>query len=252
VPGWFEFKEEHLSVYLRNAAWVLVTVVVSFWIGVLFANILPRLSIEPLKLLIDTLVAGGTIGAVIVALRQGAHGQRESRSIAYRDAAVQHLERAVHNFLSHQLANGRPTNTRRHWLNFARAIQVSRHLASKIELSEQREIWIQQEHMLRERVYDVLEPLGASYPADYYRNTPVTPSTDGLPIAEQSLVAIYGWVTWPSDLPDPLDRRTRFSEEQRDLMRTFGPRGLAEFIDILRPPGSQEIQLEHDAAENAS
>lgn len=224
---------------MKSALWVLITVVVSFWVGALVANILPGMHIEYAKLLIDTAIAIGTIGAVIVALRQGAEGQRETRSIAYRDAAVQHLEKAVASFLSNPLANGRPLNTRRHWLNFARAIQVSRHLASKIELIEQREIWIQQEHMLRERVYDVLQPLGESYPADYYRQTPVAAHMDGLAIAEQSLVAIYGWVTWPSDLPDPLDRKTRFSEEQRDLMRSFGPRGVAQFVDILRPPGSQ-------------
>jgi hypothetical protein len=51
--------------------WVLVTVVVSFWVGVLFASIFPRFDVEPIKLLIDTAVAIGTVGAVVVALRQG-------------------------------------------------------------------------------------------------------------------------------------------------------------------------------------
>jgi hypothetical protein len=216
---------------------VLISIVVSFWVGVLFANIFPGLNERPIKLLLDSAVAAGTIGAVMVALWQSGQGRRDSSSRAYRDAAVQHLEMAVTDFLANPLENGRPRNTRRHWLNFARAIQVSRRLASHIELSEQHDIWIEQEHMLRERVYDVLQPTGDSYPMGYYRRTPAPVGADDLPLAEQSLVAVYGWVTWPSDRADPLDRRTRFTEEQRDLMRSFGPRGLAEFIDILRPPG---------------
>jgi hypothetical protein len=172
---------------MKSALWVLITVVVSFWVGALVAILLPATNIEYAKLLIESAIAIGTIGAVIVALRQGARGQRESRSIAYRDAAVQHLEKTVASFLSNQLANGHPMNTRRHWLNFARAIQVSRHLAANIELSEHREIWIQQEHMLRERVYDVLQPLGESYPADYYRLTPVTPTWMGFQLPSNPL-----------------------------------------------------------------
>jgi hypothetical protein len=224
---------------------VLISIFVSFWVGVLFANVFPGLNEKPIKLLLDTAVAVGTIGAVIVALWQSGQGRRDSSSRAYRDAAVQHLQMAVADFLASPLENGRPRNTRRHWLNFARAIQVSRRLASHIEVAEQRDIWIEQEHMLRERVYDVLQPTGDSYPMGYYRRTPAaTAGVDDMPLAEQSLVAVYGWVTWPSDRPDPLDRRTRFTEEQRDLMRSFGPRGLAAFIDIIRPPQGQVIEAE--------
>jgi hypothetical protein len=222
---------------------VLVSVAVSFWVGVLFANIFPGLNERPVKMFIDTAIAIGTIGAVIVALWQSSQGRRESRSRAYRDAAVQHLETAVADFLgSQQLANGRPINTRRHWLNFARAIAVSRRLASHIELTEQREIWTEQENVFRQRVYDVLQPIGQSYGMEYYRTPAVYPGADELPLAEQSLVVVYGWVTWPTDLPDPIDRKARFTDEQRENMRLFGPIGLAEFIDILRPPPSSEIQ----------
>lgn len=234
-----------LSGYLRNALWVIVTVVVSFWVGVLFDKVFSEWgNLEYIKLLIDTAIAVGTVGAVIVALAQSAQGRRESQAIAYRDAAVRHLQSAVDDFLADRLANGRPKNTRRHWLNFARAIAVARRLASRIGVAEQRELWAEQEHILRERVYDVLQPIGPSYPVDYYRDTPTIAGMDGLPLAEQSLVVVYGWVTWPKDRPDPIDRRTRFSEEQRDLMRSFGPNGLATFIDGLRPPGSHQIEPE--------
>jgi hypothetical protein len=231
-----------VSLYLRNALWVVVTVVVSFWVGVLFGNISPGFDEKPVKMLLDTAIGVGTLGAVFVALWQSAQGRRESQSRAYRDAAVAHLQQAVSDFLSNTRANGFPMNTRRHWLNFARAIQVSRRLASRIAQREQQEIWSEQEHMLRERVYDVLKPTGGSYPAEYYTQTPNASGEDGLPLAEQSLVAVYGWVTWPPDRPDPLNRQTRFTEEQRDMMRSFGPRGLAQFIDIIRPPGGNQIE----------
>ena len=121
--------------------WVIFTVIASFWLGVIFANIFPGLDEKPIRIFTDTAIAIGTIGAVIVALWQSAAGRRESQSRAYRDAAVQHLAIAVADFLGRSnLANGRPRNTRRHWLNFARAIHVSRQLASHIELTEQREI----------------------------------------------------------------------------------------------------------------
>jgi hypothetical protein len=231
-----------LSPYLRNAAWVLVTVVVSFWVGVLFAHIVPGLDEKPLKMLIDTAIAVGTIGAVVVALSQSEQGRRESRSRAYRDAAVQHLEIATDDFLNaNALANGKPRNTRRHWLNFARAIQVSRRLSSHIELTEQREIWIEQENVFRQRVYDVLQPVGQSYSMAYYMQPAIYSGADELPLAEQSLVVIYGWVKWPADLPDPIDRKERFTDEQREEMRFSGPIGVADFIDAIRPPESHEI-----------
>jgi hypothetical protein len=217
----------------QNALWVLVTIAVSFWVGVIVARILP--DGDP-KQLIDLAIAVGTIGAVVVALWQSGQGRRESRSRAYRDAAVRHLELGASNFLENRLENGRPMNTRRHWLNFSRAIQVSRRLASRIELPEQREIWIEQEHLLREQIYDVLEPLFDSYPAEYYRGPTARPGHQRDPgISEPSLVVIYGWVEWPKDLPDPLDRTTRFTEERLDYMRSFGPRGAAQYIDSLRP-----------------
>jgi hypothetical protein len=126
-------------------------------------------------------------------------------------------------------------NTRRHWLNCARGIIVSRRLASRIELTEQREIWTEQENVVRERVYDVLKPTFNSYQRRYYEGQPT--GKEGslkLPIAEASLVVIYGWVEWPEDLPDPIDRHLKFSEDRLEKMRLLGPRGVAEFIDALR------------------
>lgn len=218
---------------------VLVSVVVSFWVGVIFARIFPY---GDARFLIDLAVAFGTVGAVIVALWQSATARSESGSRAYREAAIKNLETAVNNFLANPLANGSPINTRRHWLNFARGIRVSQQLASCIQSEEQRIIWRSQEHVWRERVYDVLQPIGQSYPLAYYREPALSPGADGLPLAEQSLLAVYAWASWPSDLPDPLDGKARFSEEERENMRTFGPIGLAEFIDVLRPPVSEHTE----------
>jgi hypothetical protein len=64
---------------------VLVTGSVAFWCGVLFANIFPGFKEEPAKLLIDTAVAVGTIGAVVVALTVGRQ-QVNAALRAVRDA----------------------------------------------------------------------------------------------------------------------------------------------------------------------
>jgi hypothetical protein len=200
----------------------LVVCVVSFWVGVLVAGIFPGWHLEPAKLIIDTAVAVGTVSAVIVALQQGSQARVETRSRAFREAALQHLDMSRENLLSKGLP---PHNTRRHWLNFARAMRESQRLASLIETDEQKTIWRVQENLRRDD----------SYLESFYR-VPAHASQDGLGLAEQSLVVIYTWVKWPDDMPDPIDRKTRFTEEERGDMRTMGPRGLAEYIDRLRPP----------------
>jgi hypothetical protein len=94
----------------RNALWVLVTVAVSFWVGVIFARIFPHWDTEFVKLLIDTATAVGTVGAVIVALFVGnqqaaavlrsvqdAHllevGSRQKSILAIAEAANEHARR---------------------------------------------------------------------------------------------------------------------------------------------------------------
>jgi hypothetical protein len=64
---------------------VLVTGSVAFWCGVLFANIFPGFNEKPATLLIDTAVAVGTIGAVVVALTVGRQ-QVNAALRAVRDA----------------------------------------------------------------------------------------------------------------------------------------------------------------------
>ena len=64
---------------------VLLCVPVSFWVGVLFANIFPGLNERAVHFLIDTAVAIGTIGAVVVALTVGKQQARAAMQ-AVREA----------------------------------------------------------------------------------------------------------------------------------------------------------------------
>lgn len=235
-----------MSVYLRNAAWVLVTVVVSFWIGVLFANAFPRLSVEPLHLLIDTLVAAGTIGAVVVALWQLRLQKKMDQSRTNLSEAKRAIDQAVNGFLSQQDSEGRPLNRRRHWLTFARGILVAQSFGERIKDDDLRRTWEETEHYWRDRTYDVLYPTDSippeSFPSDYYghmdekdfsKNFMQSPG-DRVPISEASLAFIYRWAQWPEGRPDPLDRYTKFTDKEVEKMASFGPRGLGSYIQKCR------------------
>ncbi len=217
-----------------NVFTAVVCIPVAFFIGAISSRILP--DGDP-KLLIDLGVAVGTIGVVLVALSQRNQIRRETTSRSYREAAIEHLRTATDSFLNTKDGMGRPQNTRRHWLNFARAIQVSRKLASRIELQEQRDIWAEQEDVLRERVYDVLHSKGLTYDKNYYWPVKHPMHDRVLPIAEQALVIVFEWKTWPSDRPDPIDRHLKFTDDQRESIRLFDAPGLAEHLDELRPVG---------------
>src|SRR5579859_5437776 len=119
----------------NTAAFVLAIVVASavcFWGGVLIANIIPGLHPEPAKMVIDTAVAVGTIGAVIVALWQIAIQREETQSRICLDEARRALELAVEGFLSKTDKEGRPVGERRHWLTFARGILIAHFFGERI------------------------------------------------------------------------------------------------------------------------
>jgi hypothetical protein len=231
-----------LEKYLKSVLWVLVVVVVSFWVGVIYANVFPGLNEKPLKMLIDTAVAIGTVGAVIVALRQMAMQQDEAQSRICLDEAKQSLEHAFNDFLAKSDKEGRPIGERRHWLTFARGILVAKSFADRITNRDMRQIWEQTEHYWRDRLFDVLEPTGESYPADYYgymddkdfMTNYVQGPGDRAPVAEQSAAFVYRWVRWPNSRPDPLDRTLKFTDSELENMGSFGPRGLGRYISKLR------------------
>lgn len=197
----------------------------------------------------DWLVAAGTIGAVWVALFQGRSQRRESASRTYFDAALSAVETAVKDFLGTPDGHGPPRNDRRHWINFARGIGNARDIARRIESPELKELWIRSEHYWRERTYDALSPMWASFPVEYYgysgderhKNIGTAPG-ERMSLSESSLVFVYHWIEWPKDVPDALDKRATFTDDEVERMETFGPRGLADYIRILRelrrPPGS--------------
>jgi hypothetical protein len=231
--------------YLRNAAWVLLTVVVSFWVGALFAAIFPGLNEKPLKLLIDTCVAVGTIGAVIVALQQMSMQREENQSRVCLEEGRRMLELAVKDFLQQRDPEGRPKGTRRHWLNFARGISIAQSFGNRITNADMRWTWEQTEHYWREKMYDVLNPTLESFPADYYgpmddkefyKNFGWGPG-DREPVSERSAAFVYRWVKWPKGRPDPLDGTPNFSEDEKANMELFGPRGLGRYITkFYNPP----------------
>jgi len=194
----------------------------------------------------DWLVAIGTLGAVVVALWQNRAQRAETTSRIYYEQAVNVLRRAVEDFEGTTLANGRPLNGRRHWLNFARGIGTAQELATKIKTTELREIWKRTEHGWREHVYDLLDPMLESYPADYYgysapseriKNFAQSPR-ERTPLSEPSLVLVYRWIVWPEGYVDALDKKMKFSDAEIEKMELFGPRGLAEYIRILREGGA--------------
>ena len=187
------------------------------------------------------LTAIGTISATVVALYLSTRESRRAASKTYFEKAEAMLRTVVEDFLEKTLENGRPLNDRRHWLNFARGVLAVQELAQRIKTPELKVIWRRTEHYWRERVYDTLGPQWGSYPADYYgytgeekiKNIAQSP-TERQPLAEQSLVFVYRWIQWPEDLPDPLDRNLRFTDEELERYEVFGPRGLAEQIRIRR------------------
>jgi hypothetical protein len=88
----------------------------------------------------------------------------------------------------------------------------------------------------------MLNPLWESLPADYYgyvteadkhKNIATAPS-ERAALAEASLVVVYGWIQWPNDRPDSLDRKSKFSDDEIERMELFGPRGLARYLKVLR------------------
>jgi hypothetical protein len=226
----------------RLNGYSLLTVIIgplALFVGIVIGGNVPELKVG---LLVEFAVACGTIGAVVVALWQ-THGQRrETTSRVYYEKAESTLRVAVEDFGRNSLNSGAPLNDRRHWLNFARALKSAQELAAKMQIRELKEIWSQTENYWRGRVYDMLNPLWASLPADYYgytleaerhKNIAQAPG-ERAPLSEPSLVAVYRWIEWPKELPDNLDRNTRFSDEEIDKMESFGPRGLAEFLRIQR------------------
>jgi hypothetical protein len=196
--------------------------------------------------LTDWLTAFGTVGAVITALLvsffQTRTARRESASRTYFEEAVSALRIAVEDFARKSLPDGRPLNDRRHWLNFARALRTARSLATNIQTSELRDIWNSTEHYWRERVYDLLNPLWESLPADYYgyvaeedkhKNFATAPG-ERAALSEASLVVVYHWIRWPDDRPDSVDRKLEFGDDEIEQMELFGPRGLARYLKVLR------------------
>jgi hypothetical protein len=203
-----------------------------------------RTAASSLKGWSDWLTALGTCGAVIVALWQLRGARDETASQRYFERAEAMLRTVVNDFISKTDTEGRPANDRRHWLNFARGLDASRSLAAGIKTTELKRIWIEIEHYWRERVYDVLQPQWESFPAEYYgytapaeifKNFAQDPK-ERAPLSEPSLAAVYRWAKWPEDRPDSLVRKSKFSDEEVSLMETFGPRGLAKYISILRDP----------------
>jgi hypothetical protein len=198
-----------------------------------------------------------TSSAVIVALWQSRGQQRVTGSQIYFEEAKKALEAAVSDFAQRKDSNGRPINDRQHWLNFARAIGTTQKLSSEIQTIELREVWAETEHYWRSRVYDLLTPLWESFPANYYgyvdpselhKNIAQAPG-EWSPLAEASLVVVYRWIVWPQDRPDTLDRTMRFSDEEIGKMESFGPRGLGEYITILR---NLRSKAKSQSANNAS
>lgn len=205
--------------------------------------------------------AGGTLGATYALLafvgvmltikddRKKAARERElAESTVYFQQAESALRQAVDDFLGTADENGRPRNSRRHWLNFARGVLNAQQLAAKIAVPALQEVWRRTEHYWRERVYDVLDPLWESFPAKYYgyekpeekiKNFATSPK-ERQALSEASLVFVYRWIEWPENQPDSLDRKMKFTEEEIAKRETFGPRGLAKYIRILRagPPPS--------------
>lgn len=190
------------------------------------------------------IAAIGTVSAVIVALWQILRQQKESASRLYFEKAETALRTAVDDFLAKTTKEGRPLNDRRHWLNFARGIGTAQELASKIKTRELEDIWKRTEHYWRERSYDALSPLNDSFPAEYYgytepgqriKNFAYSPQ-DWAPLPEAALVFVYRWIKWPEGYPDSLNRDMKFTEDEITLMESFGPRGLAQYIRIIRNP----------------
>jgi hypothetical protein len=192
--------------------------------------------------------------------RQASEERKTTRSTIYFQQAEIALRTAVSDFTKTTDKDGRPLNDRRHWLNFARGVSTAQKLSQAIEDDSLKEIWKRTEHYWRERVYDVLSPQFDSFPAEYYGH--IAPDEQGknagaepgerLPISEPSLVFVYRWIKWPTDLEDELDRKIQFRDDELEEMELFGPRGVARFIRILRRVAAANIPTPATPAGTAS
>ena len=165
------------------------------------------------------------------------------RSETYLQKCEEFLEKAYNTFTKTLDSEGRPPNNRMVWLNTARLLQTCIDLSKKISDKGHMESYIAVEQYWRGMFYDILITNQDLFPENYFAGNPETflvhGHNDQEPLAELSLVAIYGFVRWPEYANDPLLKLSNFSNSEVERLRTFGPRGLGALIhkvnNIRRP-----------------
>ena len=176
------------------------------------------------------LVAAGVLVALVTLL----FNRQRTQSEDYLEHAQDLLEKA-YSRLAVLDEKGRPQNKRLNWLTSARLIRTAQAVANKIEEPSHREIWNEQLNYWRGRFYDLIFPNQEGFPSDYYAEKAehmfVHSGTDRSPLSVKSLAVLYRFIRWPEGQEDPIRGEPAFTEEEKQRMLTFGPRGLGKLLE---------------------
>lgn len=186
------------------------------------------------------LITAGVLIALITLL----FNVLRSRSEEFLKVATELLEKAYAE-LAPAKDSAIPSNERLSWLSAARLIATAEKLSKEIKEETHRLIYQEKREYWRTRLYLLIFPSTDGLPAAFYAEEAahmigytgrVRP-----PLEEKSLAFLYRFVRWPEGLSDPVANVPRFSEEEIEKMRSFGPRGLGNLMAEVRraQPGSR-------------
>lgn len=183
------------------------------------------------------IVLAGVLTAVLAFL----FNLRRGRSEDVLEAASDLLEKAYEALLT---KDGAPTNHRHAWLSSARLIATAEQLAKRIAEPSHLAIYTEKKEYWRGRLYDLIFPSPPEgLPSSFYAEKPEHMiGWSGKvrdPLAEKSLALLYRFIQWPKERSDPIGNEPKFSDEEIERMRTFGPRGLGILMDQVRNLGAK-------------
>lgn len=165
--------------------------------------------------------------------------KKESVSESYLTNSITLLERA-YIVLADVDDSGWPSNKRMNWLASARFLKASENLSNLITEDVHKRIYKEHLEYWRARLHDLIMPsqLGHNgFPPNYFADKAehflAYSGRTRPPLALKSVAVLYRFVRWPKDYEDPLKDESRFTSEEIEEMRTFGPHGLGALLTEL-------------------
>lgn len=178
------------------------------------------------------LVATGVLLALVTLILS----RRRDASEDYLKSATDLLAKA-YDILDKKDDDGRPKSHRINWLTSARLIKTAERISKSITEEPHQKIWSEQKEYWRGRFHDLIWPDIDGFPKEYYAEKTehliAYGSKDREPLSLRSLAVLYRFIRWPDGVEDPLKEEQPFSDEEREKMLAFGPRGLGQLLDEL-------------------